>query len=53
MHNFIQSNQTIGEIYYKAQLDVERLLMHLFWEKEEVENQAIYTSTNTSTKNRV
>lgn len=48
LHNFIQSYQTIGDIYDKAQLDTKCLLIYLSQEKEEVVNQTIYTSANIS-----
>ncbi len=48
LHNFIQSYCIIRNIYDKTQLDAEHLLMHLSHRKEEVEEQDIHTSVNTS-----
>ena len=48
LHNFIQSHCTTGDIYDKAQLDAERLLIRLSRGEEEVEEQGIHTSANTS-----
>lgn len=48
LHNFIQSHRTTGDIYDKAQLDAERLLMCLSRGEEEVVDQATHTSANTS-----
>lgn len=48
LHNFIQSHRTKGDIYDKAQLDAECLLMRLSQGEEKVVDQATRTSANTS-----
>lgn len=53
LYNLIQSYQTIGNIYDKAQLDAKCLLMHLFQGEKKVVDPTIYTSANTSKGDRV
>lgn len=49
MHNFIQSYETIKDIYDKIQLDLEYLLIYILYQNKRIK-QAIFTNVNITRK---
>lgn len=52
LQNFIQLQQTLGNIYDKAQLDIECLLMYLPYGEGQDRDVVTHASANTSKKDR-
>lgn len=53
LYNIIGLYYIIVDIYDKAELNIQRLLIYLYYREKKVKEQAIYINTNTRKEDKI